>query len=114
MIDKVYIGKVIKTLRKQKNLTQDELAEKIDISPNYLSKVERGISILNAETFLKMATVLSFSLEDFGINTNNKTDIEKEKIIQRILTSSEKNIKIYKLLLNTLDNIQALQYDVNS
>ena len=43
MIDKSSIGKIIKTLRTNKNLTQEELSEKIDISKNYLSKVERGL-----------------------------------------------------------------------
>ena len=55
MIDTILIGKIIKKLRTEKNLTQEELAEKIDISTNYLSKVERGLSRLNTESFLKMA-----------------------------------------------------------
>ena len=58
MIDTILIGKIIKKLRTEKNLTQEELAEKIDISTNYLSKVERGLSRLNTESFLKMGYIL--------------------------------------------------------
>ena len=47
MIDTETIGKIIKKLRVDKNLTQEALAEKMDISTNYLSKVERGLSRLN-------------------------------------------------------------------
>ena len=46
MINKSNIGKVIQKLRKRKNITQEELAEKIELSTNYLSKVERGLSVL--------------------------------------------------------------------
>lgn len=105
MIDKSSIGKIIKTLRVNKNLTQEELSEKIDISKNYLSKIERGISIVNAEAFLKMAQVLDFSLEDFGIKTNYEIDENKKELITQILTLSNKEVNIYTTLLNTVQSI---------
>ena len=108
MINKSAIGKIIQKLRKDKNLTQEELAEKIDLSTNYLSKVERGLSVLNAEAFLKMADVLKFSLEDFGINTNSKLDASKNELINKILSSSDKEIKAYSELLNTLGVISRI------
>lgn len=105
MINKSAIGKIIQKLRKDKNLTQEELAERIDLSTNYLSKVERGLSVLNVEAFLKMADVLDFSLEDFGIKADTKIDKSKKELIQRILSSSEKEIKAYSELLDTMDSI---------
>lgn len=105
MINKTDIGKIIQKLRKDKNLTQEELAEKIDLSTNYLSKVERGLSVLNVEAFLKMANVLSFSLEDFGLNTDTRIDEDKKELIKRILSSSEKEIKAYTELLLSLIHI---------
>ena len=105
MINKTDIGKIIQKLRKDKNLTQEELAEKIDLSTNYLSKVERGLSVLNVEAFLKMANVLSFSLEDFGLNTDTRIDEDKKELIKRILSSSEKEIKAFTELLNTMQSV---------
>ena len=105
MINKTDIGKIIQKLRKDKNLTQEELAEKIDLSTNYLSKVERGLSVLNVEAFLKMANVLSFSLEDFGLNTDTRIDEDKKELIKRILSTSEKEIKAYTELLNTMQSV---------
>lgn len=105
MINKSSIGKIIQKLRKDKNLTQEELAERIDLSTNYLSKVERGLSVLNAETFLKIAKVLNFSLEDFGIKEDNQVDKSKKELIERILSSSEKEIKAYSELLDTMCSI---------
>lgn len=105
MINKTSIGKIIQKLRKDKKLTQEELAEKIDLSTNYLSKVERGLSVLNVEAFLKMANVLNFSLEDFGIKADNKIDTSKKELIERILSSSEKEIKAYSELLDVMGSI---------
>ncbi len=108
MIDKSAIGKIIQKLRKDRHLTQEELAEKIDLSTNYLSKVERGLCVLNAEAFLKMADVLKFSLEDFGINTSSQIDNSKSILINKILSSSEKEIKAYTALLDTLGVINKI------
>ena len=41
------IGKFIQELRKEKGLTQDELAEKLGITKNAVSKWERGISLMD-------------------------------------------------------------------
>lgn len=106
MIDTETIGKIIKKLRVDKNLTQETLAEKIDISTNYLSKVERGLSRLNIEAFLKMAEVLSFSLKDFGIeNTQPSANQDRQKLMERVLAVPEKDAALY---LQTLDFAEQL------
>lgn len=105
MIDISSIGKIIQNLRNQKGLTQEQLAEKVELSTNYLSKVERGLCKLNVETFLKMASVLDFTLEDFGINQKNKESInsEKEELIKLILSSSSKDIYVYTQFIKTIN-----------
>lgn len=105
MINKISIGKIIKKLRDEKHLTQEQLAEKIDISTNYLSRVERGINVLNAESFLKMAKILSFTLEDFGIGPEQSqvVNIQKEKLIAKILTTSDDKLEIYLKFITLID-----------
>lgn len=107
MIDTETIGKIIKKLRLDKNLTQEMLAEKMDISTNYLSKVERGLSRLNIEAFLKMAEVLSFSLEDFGIKTQNTPDFNqsKKKLLEKVLAIPEKDTDLYLQTLDYTENL---------
>ena len=106
MIDTETIGKIIKKLRVDKNMTQEALAEKIDISTNYLSKVERGLSKLNIEAFLNMAEVLSFSLKDFGINTlQPSVDLDRQKLIEKVLAVPEKDTALY---LQTLEFVERL------
>ena len=71
-------------------------------SKNYLSKVERGLSKLNIESFLKMAQVLSFTLEDFGIKIKPKADTVKQEIIKHILACSEKEAEIYLQMITII------------
>ena len=105
MIDKSAIGKIIKKLRKEKGCTQEQFAEKINLSTNYLSKVERGMNTPNVETFLKMAEILDFTLEDFGINQTHKETIDKEKeeLLKLILSSSLKDIYVYTRFIKTIN-----------
>lgn len=106
MINRKTIGKIIQKIRRDNNLTQEELAEKIDISTNYLSKVERGLNVLNTESFLKMAEVLSFSLKDFGIGQSTiEVDSRKEELIKKILSASSSNIDAYTKAINLVDEI---------
>ena len=104
MITKKEIGKIIQNYRKQKGLTQDELAEKVDISTNYLSKVERGINILNTETFLKMANILSFSLEDFGVEIkSDNANKEQQELLTKILSTTPNKVRLYLKMIKFLD-----------
>ena len=45
------IGRKIKLLRIQKGLTQEELAERTDLSKGYISQLERDLSSPSIETF---------------------------------------------------------------
>ena len=108
MINKVIIGKIIQKYRREKKLTQDQLAEKVDLSTNYLSKVERGLNSINVETFLKMAGVLDFSLEDFGINSKIKINQDRQDLIQQISCMSEKEYNVYKEIITLTNKINEI------
>lgn len=58
------IGKNLQMQRKKRGLTQDQLSEKIGISPNYLSAVERGINQLSYEILVQAINVLECSADD--------------------------------------------------
>ena len=45
IIDQKSFGKKIKNARKEMGLTQFELAEKINVSQNFLGDIERGIKL---------------------------------------------------------------------
>ncbi len=57
-------GEKISFLRKDTNLTQDELAFKVNISPSYLSSIERGITDTTISTAKRLAKALNISLSE--------------------------------------------------
>ncbi|GGA97890.1 XRE family transcriptional regulator [Macrococcus hajekii] len=59
------IGKKIKDLRRQKNLTQEELGERTDLSKGYISQLERNLSSPSMETFFNILEVLGVKPADF-------------------------------------------------
>ena len=52
------IGTKIQNRRRALKMTQEEFAEKIGISFNYVGMIERGLRIPKLETFIKIANVL--------------------------------------------------------
>lgn len=63
-IDYTFIGNQIKIIRKQKKLTQAQLAEAVGISPQFVSKIETGQNIMSLETFIKIADFLEVSTDE--------------------------------------------------
>ncbi|KXA43087.1 MULTISPECIES: helix-turn-helix domain-containing protein [Staphylococcus] len=57
-------GQNIKQIRKQRNLTQKQLADQIEISQSYLSDIESGRKNLSIKTVKKLADSLGLSVTD--------------------------------------------------
>ncbi len=57
------IGKNIKKYRIEKKLRQEDLAEKTDLSANYIGMVERGEKIPSLETFISILNALEISAD---------------------------------------------------
>lgn len=53
------IGKNIRKFRLARKLRQEDLAEKTDLTTNYIGMVERGEKIPSLETFIKIVNALS-------------------------------------------------------
>ena len=89
------IGSRIAKLRKEHNMTQEQLAEKLDISIKHCSAVERGISSLSLEKLVDVGMLFDVSL-DFLVKGNSENDFSIEHIwaslpqsITSVLTSND-------------------------
>lgn len=58
-------GARLKELRSEKDLTQQELAEKINLSTNFIGMVERGERNTSVDKIFKLAKALNVSLAEF-------------------------------------------------
>jgi transcriptional regulator with XRE-family HTH domain len=54
-------GKVLRTLRENKNLSQEKLAEYCDLDRTYISMLERGLRQPTISTIFKIADALDIS-----------------------------------------------------
>ena len=62
------VGQRIKAAREKKNMTQEDLAACIDISPTHVSVIERGTKIPRMDTFVAIANVLGVSADDLVVD----------------------------------------------
>ena len=62
-MDRLTMGDRIKEIRKKQGLTQEQLAEKVDITLEYISQIERGLKIPSMQVFIKLVEVLDVSAD---------------------------------------------------
>ena len=61
-LDYTVIGERLKKARLAKKLTQEQLAEKIDVSVTFLSRAERGDVKINLSRITQICTILDVSI----------------------------------------------------
>lgn len=91
MDERKLIGKRIQELRKRQNLSQEQISEKADISPNYLSRIECGKENPTLDMLIKLANVLKvemWEMFDFGHIVSYK---ELGKTIQNLTRTTEES-----------------------
>jgi transcriptional regulator with XRE-family HTH domain len=60
-------GNRLRKIRRHKDLTQEQLADAVGITPEYLSNLERGVNAPSFETLEKLAQVLEVDVTElFG------------------------------------------------
>lgn len=90
------IGKFIKECRNNVNLTQSELAEKLNITDRAVSKWERGINLPDAQVMIELCNILKITVNE--LLSGRKLDMKEYKNI------SDENI--IKLKQENEDNIK--------
>ena len=62
MFDKKKIGRMFQEARKEKGMTQHQLADMADLSRNYISDIENGRYSPSAETLFRICSILEINL----------------------------------------------------
>ena len=82
------IGTRIRKYRKLKNISQEELAEKIDISTTHMSHIETGSTKLSLQVLVDIAQILEVSTDALIFDKTSKLKIQK---IETILSDCNEN-----------------------
>ena len=62
--DRKLLGDGVRKYRKLAGLTQEKLAERIDINPVYMGQIERGYRVPTVDVLLRIARALKVHLHD--------------------------------------------------
>lgn len=83
-MDQNKIGMFISEKRKELNITQEELAELMNVSKNAVSKWERGLNLPDASLMKKLCKILNISLNEFFNGEENNLELsELTKIFEK-------------------------------
>lgn len=100
--DKNFIAQKIKTYRKKMGLTQEQLAEQIDLSVQHVSRIENGCYIPSLTTFFKIISILQIDLKEFGFNIEKNKNPIINNIIEDITNASDEELIFYENMIKCI------------
>lgn len=102
-IDFNLLGKRISQRRRELGYKQNELAEKADISNNYLSNIETGHSIPSLSTFATICVKLNTTPDNFLLGTI-KADNIPQNVIDNLKLCNEDDLSLVNDFIQLLIN----------
>ena len=100
------IGEIISSLRKEKGMTQNELAEKMNVTDKAVSKWERNLSCPDVNSIPKLAEILGTTVEEL-LNAQPKKENNKiNEIIDMALIGVGLAMGICIIVTSTLKQIE--------
>ena len=108
-LDYTVIGQRIKQARLAKNLTQENLAEQIDVSVAFLSRVERGSSHINLKRLDQLCGLLDvtegYLLNGASNNSTNYLNKEFSELLKNCSPDTQKLIyNVAKVIVDSENN----------
>ena len=113
-MDQVKIGKFIAECRKTSNLTQAQLAEKLNITDRAVSKWERGKSMPDSSVMLELCDVLKITVNDLlsgEVVTVDNYNKETEKLLLEMVKEkerSDKRLLTIEIIIGTVSTVLSL------
>lgn len=90
-IDYKLIGERIKAARLKCKLTQENLSEKLNISPAFLSRIERGSSQINLKRLIEICTLLDTNPGYILTGVNQKSSSYLNKELEKLIENCPKD-----------------------
>ncbi len=101
-MNQLKIGKFLKELRTEKNLTQEQLAESLNVSRRTVSRWETGFNLPDLDILVIMSDFYQVDLRELldGERRNEKMDEEmKDTVIKVAEYSSEEKKRVSRVML---------------
>jgi len=98
-------GENLKKLRKQKGFSQEELAAKLHVVRQTISKWEKNLSVPDADTLIRLAEILEVSVSELlGSkieSENNTSDIAEQlsRVNEQLAIKNRRSRRIWKAII---------------
>lgn len=106
-VKKVF-GANLKKLRQSKTLTQEQLAEFLDVQVQTISYIENGRAFVSSDVFAKICNFFDVSTEVMFkpkfLEQTAKTELLRREIIQMLADCDNKTLLKYRNILCALKN----------
>jgi len=97
------IGARIKDIRNKKGLTQEQLSEKMEINPKYLSSIERGNENPTLNTLIKLPESLEVELSEIFSICQIEDPRERKSMITSLLDQADnEQLKLAPKILSAI------------
>lgn len=91
-LDYTEIGRRIALQRKKLHLTQSAVAERAEIDPKYLSRIEHARSIPSTEVVMRLALALETTPDAFLVGTARHKDERWKNVAERLRSMDDKQL----------------------
>ncbi len=100
MNEQKLFGKRIKELRKQRNLTQEELSEKLGVFQKQIGNIETGTTFTTMGNIVKLARIFNVDVKDlFEFNHQKSREDIINEISEIIINTPDEKLKtIYRVI----------------
>ena len=102
-MDQMQIGKLLQTLRREKGLTQEQLAERLCVARRTVSRWETGSNLPDLDLLIELSDLYAVDLRELlnGERTQKKMDRELEETVMKVAEYSnaekERSAKIVRV-----------------
>lgn len=108
-LDYKAIGKRIKVARIRMEITQEQLADRVSVSPTHLSNIETGSTRVSLTTIVKIANALNVTVDDLLCDNLVKARPQFERDMQSLLNDcNDHEVRIaYKVAKAAVEAVRA-------
>lgn len=101
-IDYVKVGNRLRVERENLNMTREELAELIGISPYFLGQIERGERNMSIKTLTALSQCLHISIDYLFFGSDSIRNNNADDLYSLLLRCSQKEINVFKTIIKVL------------